>query len=73
TIPTVAATNTIFNAVPVAGETSTLRAYAGGVTVLASGQTASAACMTTAVSGAPPTITFAATGAACASAANNMK
>ncbi|MFM6267396.1 MAG: type IV pilin-like G/H family protein, partial [Dolichospermum sp.] len=73
TIPTAAATNTIFNAVPVGGETSTLRAYAGGVSVLTNGQTSAAACMTTAVSGAPPTISFSATGAACASAANNMK
>ncbi|MFM6319727.1 MAG: type IV pilin-like G/H family protein [Dolichospermum sp.] len=67
------AINTIFNAAPVPGETSTLRAYAGGVSVLTNGQTSAAACMTTAVSGAPPTISFAATGAACASAANNMK
>ncbi|MFM6863905.1 MAG: type IV pilin-like G/H family protein [Dolichospermum sp.] len=73
TIPTVAATNTIFNAVPVAGETSTLRAYAGGVSVLANGQTSAVACMTTAVSGSAPTITFLATGAACATPGNNMK
>ncbi|MFM6908479.1 MAG: hypothetical protein ACKPKW_04970, partial [Dolichospermum sp.] len=72
-ISNTSASNTTFNAVPVNAESSTLRAYAGGVTVLASGQTASAACMTTTVSGSAPTITFLATGAACASAANNMK
>ena len=37
-------------------ETSTLRAYAGGVTVLSSGQTAAAACMTTDVTGAAKTV-----------------
>ncbi|MFM6846342.1 MAG: type IV pilin-like G/H family protein [Dolichospermum sp.] len=73
TIPTAAATNTIFNAVPVTGETSTLRAYAGGVTVLASGQTASAACMTTTVSGTAPTVTLTTNTAACATPGNNMK
>ncbi|MFM6603809.1 MAG: type IV pilin-like G/H family protein [Dolichospermum sp.] len=72
-IPTASATNTIFTAVPVNAEASTLRAYAGGVTVLASGQTASAACMTTTVSGTAPAISFAATGPACATPANNMK
>ncbi|MFM6498648.1 MAG: type IV pilin-like G/H family protein [Dolichospermum sp.] len=75
TIPAGAATagNTTFNAAPVAGETSTLRAYAGGVSVLANGQTSAVACMTTAVSGSAPTITFLATGAACATPGNNMK
>ncbi|MFM6844441.1 MAG: type IV pilin-like G/H family protein, partial [Dolichospermum sp.] len=72
-IPTATASNTTFTAIPVTGETSTLRAYAGGVSVLTNGQTSAAACMTTAVSGNAPTITFASTGAACASATNNMK
>ncbi|MFM6270381.1 MAG: type IV pilin-like G/H family protein, partial [Dolichospermum sp.] len=67
------AISTTFNAAPVAGETSTLRAYAGGVSVLANGQTSAVACMTTAVSGSAPTITFLATGAACATPGNNMK
>ncbi|MFM6908936.1 MAG: type IV pilin-like G/H family protein, partial [Dolichospermum sp.] len=67
TIPAGAATagNTTFNAVPVGGETSTLRAYAGGVSVLTNGQTSAVACMTTTVSGLPPTINFPTTGAAC--------
>ncbi|MFM6201630.1 MAG: type IV pilin-like G/H family protein, partial [Dolichospermum sp.] len=73
TIPTAAATNTIFNAVPVPGETSTLRAYAGGVSVLTNGQTSAAACMTTTVSGSAPTVNLTTSTAACASAANNMK
>lgn len=50
------ANSTIFTAVPVNAETSTLRAYAGGVTVLSSGQTAAAACMTTDVTGAAKTV-----------------
>ncbi|MFM6372422.1 MAG: type IV pilin-like G/H family protein [Dolichospermum sp.] len=75
TIPVgnVSASNTTFNAVPVTGETSTLRAYAGGVSVLTNGQTSAVACMTTTVSGNAPAITFAATGPVCATAANNMK
>ncbi|MFM6265998.1 MAG: type IV pilin-like G/H family protein, partial [Dolichospermum sp.] len=72
-ILTANAGNTTFTAIPVPGETSTLRAYAGGVTVLASGQTASAACMTTTVSGSAPTVNLTTSTAACASAANNMK
>ncbi|MFM6041010.1 MAG: type IV pilin-like G/H family protein, partial [Dolichospermum sp.] len=66
-------TNTTFNAAPVGTESSTLRAYAGGVSVLTNGQTSAVACMTTTVSGSAPAITFPATGPACASAANNMK
>jgi type IV pilus assembly protein PilA len=61
------ATSTIFNATPVAGETSTLRAYAGGVSILSNGQTAAVACMTTGVGSGAPTITFPATGPACSS------
>ncbi|MFM6501464.1 MAG: type IV pilin-like G/H family protein [Dolichospermum sp.] len=72
-ILTANAGNTTFTAIPVPGETSTLRAYAGGVSVLANGQTSSAACMTTTVSGTAPAISFAATGPACATPANNMK
>ncbi|MFM6265437.1 MAG: type IV pilin-like G/H family protein, partial [Dolichospermum sp.] len=72
-ISNTSASNTTFNAVPVNAESSTLRAYAGGVSVLANGQTSSAACMTTTVSGTPPAITFPGTGPACATPGNNMK
>jgi type IV pilus assembly protein PilA len=67
TIPSATASNTTFNAAPGAGETSTLRAYAGGVSILANGQTSSVACMTTGVAGAAPGINFPTTGAACSS------
>ncbi|WP_028083000.1 type IV pilin-like G/H family protein [Dolichospermum circinale] len=72
-IPTPTASATTFNAVPVNAESSTLRAYAGGVVVVSSGQTAAAACMTTAVSGLEPAVTLTTSGANCASNANNMK
>ena len=67
------ATSTTFTAVPVNAETSTLRAYAGGVTVLGSGQTAAAACMTTIPASAAPAVTLTTTAASCATNANNMK
>jgi len=67
TIPTSNASNTTFQAAPVAGETSTLRAYAGGVSILTNGQTSAVACMTTGVSGAAPGINFPTNGAACSS------
>lgn len=67
TIPTATASNTTFNAIPRDAETSTLRAYAGGVSVLTNGQTSAVACMTTGVSGSAPTINFPTTGAACGS------
>ncbi|MFM5946605.1 MAG: type IV pilin-like G/H family protein, partial [Dolichospermum sp.] len=73
TIASASAGTTTFTAVPVTPEASTLRAYAGGVTVLASGQTASAACMTTTVSGTAPTVTLTTNTAACATPGNNMK
>jgi type IV pilus assembly protein PilA len=73
TIPASSGATTLFTALPLGPEQSTLRAYAGGVTVLTSGQTASAACMTTAVSGTAPTVTLNTTVAACASSAHNMK
>ncbi len=63
------ANTTTFTAVPVNAETSTLRAYGGGVTVLGSGQTAAAACMTTDVTGAAktvPTFTLTTSAASCA-------
>jgi len=67
------ANTTIFTAVPVNAETSTLRAYAGGVTVLSSGQTAAAACMTLIPSSNAPAVNLTTTAASCASDANNMK
>jgi type IV pilus assembly protein PilA len=62
-----------FEAVPL--DTTTLRAYAGGVMVLAStGQSSAAACQTTAPSGTVPKITYAdPAGASCATADNNMR
>jgi len=75
TIPsaTTGASSTVFKAVPVNAETSTLRAYAGGVTVLTSGQTAAAACMTLAPSGTAPGVTLNGTAASCETNTNNMK
>jgi type IV pilus assembly protein PilA len=72
-IASASGTTTLFTALPLGPEQSTLRAYAGGVTVLTSGQTASAACMTTAVSATAPAVTLNTTAAACASTAHNMK
>lgn len=72
-IPTTTATATVFNAVPVAAEQGTLRAYAGGVSVLSSGQTASAACMTTGVSGTAPTVALTVSAANCGGTQFNMK
>ena len=73
TIPASSGVTTLFTAVPVTAEQTTLRAYAGGVTVLANGQTASAACMTTAVSATAPVVTLNTAQAACAGPAHNMK
>ncbi|MFM5946635.1 MAG: type IV pilin-like G/H family protein, partial [Dolichospermum sp.] len=75
TIPAGAATagNTTFNAAPVAGETSTLRAYAGGVSVLANGQTSSAACMTTAPAANAAVPSVSGTAVSCATGTVNMK
>ncbi|MFM6755015.1 MAG: type IV pilin-like G/H family protein [Dolichospermum sp.] len=67
TILTANAGNTTFTAIPVSGETSTLRAYAGGVSVLTNGQTSAVACMTTTVSGTAPTVTLTTSTAACSS------
>lgn len=72
-IPSSSGGTTLFTAVPVTAEATTLRAYAGGVTVLANGQTASAACMTTAVSATAPVVTLTNAQAACAGPAHNMK
>jgi type IV pilus assembly protein PilA len=74
-IPTASttATATVFNAVPVGAEQGTLRAYAGGVSVLSSGQTASAACMTTGVSGTAPTVALTVSAANCGGTQFNMK
>jgi type IV pilus assembly protein PilA len=57
--------STTFTARPVNAESTTLRAYAGGVTVLGSGQTAAAACMTTAPASTAPTLTLNTTAASC--------
>ncbi|MFN7350566.1 MAG: type IV pilin-like G/H family protein [Dolichospermum sp.] len=67
-------TATTFNATPVSSETSTLRAYSGSVVVIASsGQTAAAACMTTAPSSNAPTATITATSVNCGGTQFNMK
>jgi len=71
--PSTSASTTTFTAIPITGETSTLRAYAGGVTILTSGQTAAIACMTTTVSASAPTVNLNTSGATCSSTANNMK
>jgi type IV pilus assembly protein PilA len=71
--PSTSASTTTFTAIPINGETSTLRAYAGGVTILTSGQTAAVACMTTTVSASAPTVNLSNSAATCSSAANNMK
>ena len=67
------ASDTTFTATP--NDTTTLRAYTGGVMVLPStGQSSAAACQTTDPSGTPPTVTFAdPAGASCAAADNVMR
>ena len=67
------ATSTTFTATP--KDTTTLRAYAGGVQVLAaSGQSSAAACQTTAPSATPPTILLdGAAAASCVAPAENMR
>ncbi|MDB9522278.1 type IV pilin-like G/H family protein [Dolichospermum circinale CS-1225] len=73
-IASAGASATTFHAVPVDAESSTLRAYAGGVVVVSSGQTAAAACMTTVVSNTAPAVTLSTSGANCTGGnANNMK
>ena len=61
-----------FTAIP--NDTTSLRAYAGGVMVVAStGQSSAAACQTTSPSGAAPTINFVdPSGAACAGTDDNI-
>ncbi|QEI42414.1 Type II secretion system protein G [Dolichospermum sp. UHCC 0315A] len=75
TIPaaTTGASSTVFNAAPILNEQGTLRAYAGNVTVLSSGQTATAACMTTGVSGTAPTFTLTTNAAASCATGVIMK
>ena len=67
------AANATFTAIP--RDTTTLRAYAGGVMVIATtGQSSAAACQTTAPAATAPTVTFAdPAGASCATADNNMR
>jgi type IV pilus assembly protein PilA len=62
-----AATQTTVSAAPITNESSTLRAYAGGVVVLSTGLTKSQACMTTAVSGTAPNFNFTGTDVTCGS------
>lgn len=63
-IPTTGTSSTVFSAVPV--DSTTLRAYAGGVMVISStGQSSAASCQTSSPSATVPTPTFAATGADC--------
>ncbi|QJB44309.1 type IV pilin-like G/H family protein [Dolichospermum flos-aquae] len=70
------ATNTTFTARPVNNESNSLRAYAGGVVILGgnnNGLTDTVACMTTAPTGAAPTLTLNTTAASCATPNINMK
>ena len=62
-----AASSTTVSAAPIVNESSTLRAYAGGVVVLSTGLTKSQACMTTGVSGAAPSFNFSGSDVTCAS------
>ena len=66
------ASDTTFTAIP--NDTTTLRAYTGGVMVLAStGQSSAAACQTTSPSGTAPAVAFAdPAGATCAGTADNI-
>jgi type IV pilus assembly protein PilA len=65
-------TSTTFTAV--ARDAKSLKSFAGGVVIMDSGQTSAAACQTTGVSGAAPTVSMTtAAGSSCASPANNMK
>lgn len=70
-IPTASANDTRFTAVPVNSESNALRAYAGGVVVITSGnnsgQTEAVACMTTVPTNVAPTLTTSATGVSCGS------
>ncbi|MBP0000519.1 MAG: type IV pilin-like G/H family protein [Cyanobacteria bacterium SID2] len=76
-IQTDVTTTALINAYP--KDAAALRAYAGGVVVYGSGQTAAKACMTTEASGTPPTVTLntgatdAASAAQCATTDNDMK
>lgn len=67
------ATSTLFTAIPT--DPSTLRAYAGGVQVLAAtGQSSAASCQTTSPSATAPKVTLdLATAAKCATEDNNMR
>lgn len=77
TITTDQTTTALVSAVP--KDTASLRAYAGGVVVYGSGQTAAQACQTTEASGTPPNVTLtpgateATAAASCASTDNDMK
>lgn len=68
-----AASSTTVSAAPIANESSTLRAYAGGVVVLTTGLTKSQTCMTTGVSGNAPSLNFSGSDVTCAGNAVLMK
>ncbi|HYX13025.1 MAG TPA: type IV pilin-like G/H family protein, partial [Nostoc sp.] len=64
--------STTFNAA--ANDAKSLKSFAGGVIILASGQTSAAACQTTGVTSSPPAVGLSTTaGATCASALETMK
>ena len=65
TLSAAAASSTTVSAAPITNESSTLRAYAGGVVVLSTGLTKSQACMTTGVSGTAPSFNFSGTDVNC--------
>ncbi|WP_414549966.1 type IV pilin-like G/H family protein [Anabaena sp. CCY 0017] len=67
------ATSTIFEATT--KDAASLRSYAGGVVILANGQTSAAACQTTEVSATPPDVTVdpALAAAACETTNHNMR
>ncbi|MBW4425774.1 MAG: type IV pilin-like G/H family protein [Nostoc desertorum CM1-VF14] len=65
TISNASSTSTLFTAL--AKDATSLKSFAGGVAILTTGQTDAAACQTTGVSAAAPTVTLtAAAGASCA-------
>ena len=65
-------TSTLFTALTT--DERSLRSYAGGVVILATGQTSAAACQTTGVSGTAPTVTLGTEApASCESDDHNMR
>jgi type IV pilus assembly protein PilA len=71
-IPTTGTSSTVFSAVPT--DSTTLRAYAGGVMVVATtGQSSAAACQTTSPSATVPAPTMTGTQAVCTAPLENMR